>query len=95
MAEISNFKKIEDVEFERLFEYYGIIQANIDKAKKEGIHSTLLQPHNLTVMEANCPQDMQGYKRPTDCGKAFKEFIAVGEAAGCQLHDTLCWGAPL
>jgi hypothetical protein len=42
MAEISDFQKIEDSEFERLFEYYGIIQANIDEAEREGVHGMLL-----------------------------------------------------
>jgi hypothetical protein len=55
MAEISVFENIEDSEFERLFEYYSIIQANKDEAEKEGILGILLYPHNLTVMEAKLP----------------------------------------
>jgi hypothetical protein len=72
MAEISDFEKIEDSEFERLFKYCGIIQANIDKAKKEGVHSTLM------VMEANCPPGHAGLQEANGLRQSIQRIHGRG-----------------
>jgi hypothetical protein len=46
MAKISAFKRIQNYEYEKLLEYYFVIQANIDKAKNADLLGTLLQPQS-------------------------------------------------
>jgi hypothetical protein len=86
MAEITAFKKMQDREHERLFEYYATLRTSIREAEREGLSVLLLEPQNLILIESALPtceqelwRDLLCNERPPNLGAAFKEFIAKRE----------------
>ncbi len=55
MAEITATKRIQFSEYEKLFEYYALLRANITEAKKANLMGALLTQANVAVMEQPLP----------------------------------------
>jgi hypothetical protein len=55
MAEITATKRIQFAEYEKLFEYYALLRANITEAKKANMMEVLLIKANLLLMEQPLP----------------------------------------
>jgi hypothetical protein len=55
MAEITAFKKMQDTEYGRLYEYYATLRTSIREAEREGLLALLLQPQNLILTEPALP----------------------------------------
>jgi hypothetical protein len=55
MAEITATKRIQFTEYEKLFEYYALLLANITEAKKANLMEALLTQANVALMEQPLP----------------------------------------
>jgi hypothetical protein len=55
MAENTATKRIQFSEYEKLFEYYALLRANITEAKKANLMEALLTQANVALMEQPLP----------------------------------------
>jgi hypothetical protein len=55
MTEITATKRIQFVEYEKLFEYYALLRANITEAKKANLMEASLTQADVALMEQPLP----------------------------------------
>jgi hypothetical protein len=82
MSEIKATKRIQFSEYEKLFEYYALLRANITEAKKANLMEVLLTQASMTLMEQPLParevEEWRGRQAkycPRHHADAFVEFI--------------------
>jgi hypothetical protein len=82
MSEITATKRIQFSEYEKLFEYYALLRANIKEAKKANLMEALLTQANVALMEQPLPareveewRGRQAKYTPRHHADAFVEFV--------------------
>ncbi len=50
---LCTFKKIQNTDYERLLEYYVLLQANIKEVRNAGLLNILLSPVNVGIMDTS------------------------------------------
>ncbi len=82
MAEITATKRTQFAEYEKLFEYYALLYANITEAKKANLMEALLTQANMALMEQPLPaREMEEWRSRQakyaghHLADAFVEFV--------------------
>jgi len=82
MSEITATKRIQFSEYEKLFEYYALLRANITEAKKANLMEALLTQASVALMEQPLPareveewRGRQAKYAPHHHADAFVEFV--------------------
>jgi hypothetical protein len=78
MAEITATKRIQFAEYEKLFEYYALLRANITEAKKANLMEALLTQANMALMEQPLP------------AREGEEWRSRGEVRSAPSRRCLC-----
>jgi hypothetical protein len=82
MAEITATRRIQHLEYEKLFEYYALLRGNITEARKANLMEALLTQANIVLMEQPLPareieewRSRQARYAPRYHADAFVEFV--------------------